>query len=116
MIMLHLFVNGSMLIKELGLDQNTTSTNKTYIKVNKTNNHVISDHTTFFKSKFNLKVKKENRKVSNIYWTPKLHKHSSKARYIIAAPQCSVKSLSEAVTSVLKLMYKRLENYDSKSY
>ena len=30
-------------------------------------------------------------KVPNIYWVPKLNKHSFKARFIIAAPQCSIK-------------------------
>ena len=102
--MLHLFVKDSMLIKELGLDQNTTSTNKTYIQVSKTNNHITSSHTTFLKSKFNLKVKKEK--------LHELHEQFSKARYIIAAPQWPVKSLSKAVTSVLKLMYKQIETYN----
>ena len=49
-------------IKELCLDQNTSSTNKTYIQVNITVNHVISDHTAFLRNKFNLEVNEENKK------------------------------------------------------
>ena len=82
-----------VLIKELGLDQNTTSINKTYIQVNKAINQIISDHTTFLK-KENLEVNEENKKILNICWTPKLHKHSPKARFIITKPKCSIKPLS----------------------
>ena len=40
MIMLHLFADNYalLLLKELGLEQNRTSINQTYIQVNKTNN------------------------------------------------------------------------------
>ena len=40
-----------VLIKELGLNENTTCTNKTYIQVNKTNDHVISNHLCINKQK-----------------------------------------------------------------
>lgn len=45
-----------VLIRDFGLEQNTTSLNKNYIQVNKTINQVISDHTTFLKHKFILEV------------------------------------------------------------
>ena len=50
-----------VLTKELGFDQNKTSINKTYIQVNKPNNQVISDHTTFLQHGFNLKLMKKRR-------------------------------------------------------
>ena len=53
--------------RELGLDQNTTSTKRTYIQVNKANNRAISDQTTFFKSKFDLQVNLENKPLPNIF-------------------------------------------------
>ena len=43
------------------------------------------------------------KKTRNIYWTPKLHKHPSKARLIMAALQCSVEPLPKDVASVLNL-------------
>ena len=80
-----------VLIKELGLDHNNTDTNKTYIPVHKTNNQVISGHIRVLRKKFNSVVDEENKKLPNICWTLKLHKHPSKARFIIAARQCHVK-------------------------
>ena len=59
---------------------------------------------------------KKTKKRPNNYLTPKLHKHPSKARFIIVAPQCSVKLLSKAVTLVLKLMYKQIETYNFKMH
>ena len=58
--------------------------------VHKTNNKFFPGHNTFLRNKFNLVVDEENKKRPNNYWTPKLHKHPSKASFIIVAPQCSV--------------------------
>ena len=66
------------------LNRNITSTNKTYIQVNKSNNQVISDHTTFLKYP-NVEVYEENKNLPNIYYTLKLQKHPTKARFIIVA-------------------------------
>lgn len=69
------------------LDHNNTGTNKIYIPVHKTNNEVISGQTTFFGNKFNVVVDEENKNLTNIYRTPKLHKDPSKARFITAASE-----------------------------
>ena len=105
----------NVLIKELGLE-NTDNTSPTYMKVSKPINNIVSANKTFLKNKFNLEVSECNHRLPNIYWTPKLHKNPSKARFIIAAPKCSVKPLSKAVTAALKLMYKQVENYNYKSH
>ena len=76
-----------VLINKLGLDQNTISASKTYIQVNKTNNQVISNLILFVKNKFSLEVDGENKKLPNIYRTPKLHIHLFKFWFIIATPQ-----------------------------
>ena len=39
-------------------------------------------------------------------WKPKRHKHPSKARFLISAPQGSTISLSEASTIALKFMFR----------
>ena len=65
--MLHIFPNifyALLLIEGLDLDQNINSTNKTYFQVNKPNNQVISDHTTFPKKKLVLGDDEENKKPS----------------------------------------------------
>ena len=46
-----------------------------------------------------------------IYWLPKLHETPPKARYIIAAPECSWKLLPKAISSVLQLWYHQIETY-----
>ena len=51
----------------VGLDQDTSNINKTYIQVNKTNNQVICDHTTFLKNTFNAEVDEESNKLPDIY-------------------------------------------------
>ena len=105
-----------VLIKEQDLDHKNPGTDKNWVLVHKTNNEVISGQTTFLRKKINLVVDEENRKLSNIYWTRKLHKNPSKARFIIAANQCSVKPWSETVTLLLKLMYKQIKYCNSKMY
>ena len=103
---MHLFLNDFMHLwssKVLGSDHNDTGTSKTYTPVHITNNKVISGHTILLRNKLNLKFIKKSRHLSNICWTSKLRKHPSKARFLIAAPQCFVKPLSKDVTSVLKI-------------
>ena len=43
-----------------------------------------------------------------------MHKYPSKTKSKIAPPKYSAKTFSKAVTSVSKLMYKQIENHDSK--
>ena len=74
-------------IKELGLDHNNTNTNKNYLPVHKTNNQVVSRKTIFLRNTFNLLVHEQNKELPNIHWSPKLHKHCSKGKSIIAVPQ-----------------------------
>ena len=45
-----------VLVKALGLDQNTATLNETCIQINQINNHAISDHTTIMKNYFSLEV------------------------------------------------------------
>ena len=70
---------------------------------------------SFLKNKFNLEVSEINKRLPNIYWTLKGHINPTKARFIIAVPKCSVKTLSIAVTAALKLIYKQIENYNFKT-
>ena len=47
----------------------------------------------------------------HMYWLPKLHKNPPKPRFIIAAPNCTVKKLSKALTCVLKLFFYQIKRY-----
>ena len=66
--------------------------------------------------KFGLNVPEESKRLPHIYWLPKLHKNPVKFRVIIAAPNCSVKPLSQAITKIFKLFYRQIEKYNAKSY
>ena len=50
------------------------------------------------------------------YWILKIFKYPSKARFLIAAPQCSSKTLTKALGNVLILMYKQIETSNSESH
>ena len=62
-------------------------------------------NTPFLKRKLNFEVNEVNKKFPNISWIPKLRKRPTKARFITAAPKCSVKSLSKAVTVTFRLIF-----------
>ena len=47
----------------------------------------------------------------HMYWLPKLHKNPPKPRFIIAAPNCTVKKLSKALTCILKLFIHQMKRY-----
>ena len=104
-----------ILMKELGLIDNTLSS--TYVTVNeKTAEEIINKNVSDLKRKFNInKVDKDHLRLPQMHWIPKLHKSPIKARFIVASPKCSVKSLSKDVTSVFKLFYKQIEAYNLKS-
>ena len=49
-----------------------------------------------------------------MYWLPKKHKVPSKQRFIVAAVKCTLKPISKMVTSLFKLFYRQIENYNKK--
>lgn len=68
----------------------------------------LANNTSFLKNKSNLEVNDINRNHFNVY--SNLHKNSTKARFIIAAPKCSVKPFLKAATASLKPIYKQTGN------
>ena len=70
-----------VLISDLCLNKvnNITST---YMKAIKPTDQVVTDDISFPKIKFNLEDCEKNRKLLNIYWTPKFYKSPTKARFI----------------------------------
>ena len=86
-----------VLINELVNLNKVNAIRSTYVKAIKQVKKIVSDNISFLKIAFNLDVNEINNKLRNIYWTPKLHKNSTKARFIIAALKCSVKSFSNVI-------------------
>ena len=93
------------LIKELGSNK-TSNVHETYnfvIKLNK--DQIIQGHSQYLQQNFKLEVIQYNKQFSSIYRLPELHTKPLKARYILAASKCSLKPLSKAITSTLKLLF-----------
>ena len=104
-----------VLIKELGLDQANGSTQSTYEKISISSDDLIKDDCKALREKFSLEVPDSSKLLPHIYWMPKLHKTPIKFRFIIAAPNCSIKPLAKSLTKLLKLFYRQMENYNKKN-
>ena len=75
---------------------------------------IFEKHKSDLKSMFGIEVDDDNLTLFNMYWLPKKHKVPSKAQFIVAASLCSRKPLAKALTSIFKLFYKQIENYNKK--
>ena len=104
----------SVLVKELGLDG--VEGCPTYEKIERPVANIVSDDVENLKDRFHLNVAEEEKKLPQIYWMPKLHKNPIKFRFIIAAPSCSIKPLSKALTKIFKLFFRQVQTYNEKSY
>ena len=102
-----------VLVSELGLGNTTPSS--TYEKINCNVQKLVDKDCQKLKEIFHLHVGDESKKLPHIYWTPKLHKTPLKFRFIIAAPDCSIKPLSKAITKIFRLFYRQVETYNAKS-
>ena len=104
-----------MLIKELNL-QDSSNLLKTYEQIDKIPTDVTNTILNEIKTKFNINnVDSDNHCIPKMYWLPKMHKVPTKCRFIVAAPKCSIKPLTKAVTSAFKLFYGQIEAYNNKS-
>ena len=88
------------LLKELGITIGNSNTNETYEMINTTSEHDIIDKHTRFLSRFKLSINEENKYLPHIYWLLKLPKNPT--RFLIAAPNYSLKPVSIYITTVFK--------------
>ena len=101
-----------VLLDELGYGKATP--NATYEQVTTSVEDIKSKHIRFLTDKFKLKQLSSESKLPNIYWLPKMHKTPIKFRFIIAAPDCTIKPLAKSLTSIFSLFYKQIESYNKK--
>jgi hypothetical protein len=106
-----------VLVDELGLN-NLQNPTPTYVTINNRNtNKIVNKHLKDIKRMFGITVNENGMDVLPImHWTPKKHKVPSKSRFIVAAKFCSLKKLAQAVTEILKMFYRQIENYNRKSH
>ena len=97
-----------VLVKELGL--RNSSPCATYEKTDIPLNDIVEQDCDFLAKNFKLFVPPESKKLPHIYWLPKLHKNPIKFRFIIAAPDCSIKLLAKSLNKIFKLFINRLKN------
>ena len=105
-----------ILKQELGLNFNNPITSPTYTQVMDADiPAVINKHLRDLSNKFGYNdIHEDNHRLPTMYWLPKMHKNPIKARFIVAAPKCSIKPLSKAITSIFKLLITQTESYNKK--
>ena len=91
------------LLKEVGFSVDQEVKNGTYIKVDDSAETVINRHSAEVK-KWKAIIKDQQKQLPFLYWTPKMHKHPPKQRFIAASASCSTKSTSAMITQCLKLI------------
>ena len=101
------------LIKELGLDNSSTTTgNSTYTPCQMSSEDIVNTHDTFMKS-FGIELSDDDKRLPYLYWTPKLHKSPVKHRFIAGSSECTTKQLSSLLTKILTVLKTGLEKYFS---
>ena len=105
-----------VLVKQLGLLDNKNTTNQTYKQIFNSNTSIINNPANILKSKFNINLDDANKQLPHMYSLSKLHKAPPNARFTVAVVHCSLKPLSKAVTSALKMLYKQIEAYHAKPF
>ena len=102
-----------VILDEVGVSRNEGS--PTYSSTDESVATIVNKHKLFLASKFHLSVPEDSETLPGIYWLPKLHKTPIKFRFIIAAPNCSIKPLARSVTAMFKLFQKQIRTYNEKS-
>ena len=101
------------MIKELGLDNSSTTTgNSTYTLCQMSSEDIVNTHDTFMKS-FGIELSDDEKRLPYLYWTPKLHKSRVKHRFIAGSSKCTTKQLSSLLTKILPVIKTGLEKYCS---
>ena len=101
------------LIKELGLDNCSTPIgNSTYTSCQMSFEDIVDTHDTFMKS-LGIELSDDDKRLSYLYWTPKLHKSPVKHRFIAGSSKCTTKQLSSLLTKILTVIKTGLEKYCS---
>ena len=100
----------STIVKELGLGDNSISNTYCMVPSNQAP-EIMRKNIEDMKNLFNMDVGEDQHMLPHMYWLPKLHKNPPKPRFIIAAPNCTVKKLSKALTCILKLFFHQIKRY-----
>ena len=97
-------------MKELGL---LDTISETY-KISNTNpSEIINDNITLCK-KFGLTITEKHHSLPFMFWTPKMHKNPTGARFIVASAMCSTKPISNVISIIFSKIFQQINNFNSK--
>ena len=82
----------------------------TYIQINNSVESIIQRHCNDVK-RWKANITDDQKQLPSLYWTPKMHKHPPKQRFIAGSSSCSTKSTSAMITLCLKLIQKAHKIY-----
>ena len=71
---------------------------------------IISEHIDYQKVR-NFEVEEDMEKLPTMYWSPKIHKTPTGARFIIASKLSSLKPLAIDITAIFKCIFSHLRRY-----
>ena len=97
------------LVKELGIN-NVNISNPTYIPIDDSFETILKSHNQFIAS-VGLEMSEDQKNLSYLYWTPKLHKSPYKHRFTAGSSKCTTKELSRLLTKILSTIKDGLDRY-----
>ena len=100
----------SRLLNEVGLLENPSNT---YQYCDSDPIDIINDNITLCKS-FNLSTTDSHHSLPFMFWTPKMHKTPSGARFIVASAVCSTKPISNVVSVIFRKIFLQIQSFHSK--
>ena len=104
----------SVITRELRLNNNSST--DTYNNADGSSaNDNIDKNIRDLEIKFGIeKILIEIRRLSNMYWMPKIHKYPIKATFITASPKSSINLLARTITSIFRLLFRQIQTYNDK--
>ena len=97
-------------INELGMLDTPSETYK-FSDINP--NEIINDNITVCQ-KFGLNISEKQHSLPFMFWTPKMHKSPSGARFIVASAVCSTKPISSVVSKIFSKIFLQISSFNSK--
>ena len=99
-----------VLLKEIGI---LGPESNTYTAANKSMDEIIFDN-ILYQNHVAMNEDEKEKTLPSMYWLPKMHKTPIGNRFIIASKFCSTKSLSRNLSTIFKLLYNQIQNYNTK--
>ena len=89
---------------------------KAYKKTSEEEKSVVNGYCNHLALKFSVCVKERQDRLPTMYWLPKLHKKTYKARFIANSSSCTTTELSKLLTSCLTAFKNHVIRYCEKVY